>query len=167
MKTSKLNKPQLNKVQDVIAAIKVGMLVTQSAQCHALYARPMQTQQMDEDGCLWFFSSTETDKDYEIENDATVNISYADTNKSSYASISGQATTVHNKAKMEELWSPIMKAWYPDGLETLGISLLKITIDEAAYWDTTSNRMVELFKIAKAIVTGDTYEGGEHGKIKG
>jgi general stress protein 26 len=81
--------------------------------------------------------------------------------------VSGKASVVKDKAKMEELWSPIMKAWYPEGLETPGISLLKIDIESAAYWDTSANMMVETFQIAKAIVTGTIYEGGEHGKVDG
>lgn len=166
MKTSKLNQPQLQKIQEIIASIKVGMLVTQSAHGEAMYARPMQTQEMDEDGCLWFFSNENTDKDFEIKHDSEVNVSYSDSNNSAYASVSGTAIVTHDKEKMEELWSPIMKAWYPEGLETPGISLLKIDIDSAAYWDTTANKMVEMFKLAKAIATGETYEGGEHGKVK-
>lgn len=165
MKVSKLNKPQLQKIQDDILAIKVGMLVTKSIVGENLYARPMQTQEMDADGCLWFFSSKHTDKDHEIKHGAEVNIAYADSNQSSYVSVSGKAHIVEDRDKMEELWSPIMKAWYPDGVDTPGITLLKVEIDSAAYWDSTANKMVELFKIAKAIATGDTYSGGKHAKV--
>ncbi|CAN5165913.1 pyridoxamine 5'-phosphate oxidase family protein [soil metagenome] len=165
MKTAKQNKPQLSKIQDLILAVKVCMLVTESPN-KSLFARPMQTQQMDEDGCLWFFSNEQTDKDQEIKKDAQVNISYADSNQSNYVSVSGKAEVVHDKAKMEELWSPIMKAWYPQGLETPGISLLKVEIKSAAYWDGSASTMVEVYKIAKAIVTGQQYEDGEHGKVQ-
>ncbi len=165
MKTAKQNKPQLTKVQELILSVKVGMLVTQAPDGEALFARPMQTQQMDEDGCLWFFSNENTGKDYEIKKDSLVNISYADSNYSNFVSVSGKADVVKDKAKMEELWSPIMKAWYPHGLETPGISLLKVDIESAAYWDGSASTMVEVFKIAKAIVTGQQYEG-EHGKVK-
>ena len=167
MKTPKLNKPQLKKIQELISSIKVGMLVTLDDGQGAMYARPMQTQEMDADGCLWFFSREDTDKDYEIRQDALVNVSYADSNNSNFVSVSGKANVVHDKAKMEELWSPIMKAWYPQGLETPGISLIKVEIDSAAYWDTSASTMVEIYKIAKAIVTGTQYQDGEHGKVKG
>ncbi len=165
MKVEKLNKPQLQQVQDDILAVKVGMLVTKSIVGEKLYARPMQTQEMDADGCLWFFSSKHTDKDHEIKHGAKVNVSYADSNKSTYVSVSGTAQIVEDKEKMEELWSPIMKAWYPEGIDTPGITLLKIEIDSAAYWDSSANKMVEMFKIAKAVVTGEVYDGGDHGKV--
>ncbi len=167
MKVEKLNKPQLQKVQDDILAIKVGMLVTKSIVGEKLYARPMQTQLMDADGCIWFFSSKHTDKDHEISQGAKVNVAYADSNSSSYVSVSGTAHIVEDKEKMEDLWSPIMKAWYPDGIDTPGITLLKIDIDSAAYWDSSANKMVEMFEIAKAVVTGDVYDGGEHAKVNG
>ncbi len=159
-------KPELAKVQDLIAEVKIGMLVTNGPDGNHMYARPMQTQEMDEDGCLWFFSSDHTDKDYEIEKDAQVNVCYADNGNQTYVSVSGTAQTAHDREKMRELWSPIMKAWYPQGLDTPGISLLKVHIEKAAYWNDTDSRMVEMFRIAKAIIVGETYDGADHGKVE-
>lgn len=166
MKTNKQNNPELNKIQELIASIKVGMFITQSSQ-GAMYGRPMQTQEMDEEGCLWFFSRSQTDKDQEVAQQSSVNIGYADSNNSNFVSVSGKASIVKDKERMQELWSPIMKAWYPNGLETPGISLIKVKIESAAYWDTSASTMVEIFKIAKAIATGKEYQDGEHGKVQG
>jgi len=43
--------------------------------------------------------------------------------------------------------------------------LIKVTPNEVNYWDTNSNKMVVLFNMIKAIVTGKEYAEGEHGKI--
>jgi general stress protein 26 len=79
--------------------------------------------------------------------------------------IHGSATLSDDKAKMKELWSAILKAWFPLGLEDPEIVLIKVIPNEVNYWDSSSSKMVELFNMLKAIVTGEEYSEGEHGKI--
>ena len=66
---------------------------------------------------------------------------------------------------MKELWSSILKAWFPLGLNDPDIILIKVTPNEVNYWDSSSSTMVVLFNMLKAIATGKEYEEGEHGKI--
>ena len=35
---------------------------------------------------------------------------------------------------MEKRWTPSLKEWFPNGLDTVGCSLLKVAIDRAEYW---------------------------------
>ena len=85
--------------------------------------------------------------------------------KSIYVSISGKAKLVDNKDKLKELYTPVIKAWFPDGIDDPRLSLLKIDPQESEYWDSSSNRMITLFKVAKATVTGDGEDIGKHGKL--
>ena len=79
--------------------------------------------------------------------------------------IHGSATLVKDKTKMKELWSSLLKAWFPLGLEDPDMILIKVTPHEVNYWDGSSSKMVVLFNMLKAIVTGKEFEQGEHGKI--
>lgn len=47
------------------------------------------------------------------------------------------------------------------------LSLLRIDVSEAEYWDNTSNALVQMYGYIKAAVTGQphTGEGQEHDKI--
>jgi len=63
------------------------------------------------------------------------------------------------------LWSSILKAWFPLGLDDPDMTLIKVSPNEVNYWDGSSNKMVVLFNMLKAIVTGKEYEEGEQGKI--
>lgn len=67
---------------------------------------------------------------------------------------------------MKELWTPMLKAWFPDGLETPGIALLKVAAQQAHYWDTDASKLVVLFAMAKAAITGKTTDTGKHGELE-
>ncbi len=66
---------------------------------------------------------------------------------------------------MEELWNPILKAWFPKGLDDPNITLLKVSVESAEYWDSTSSTIVQVAGFIKAIVTGTNADGGENEKI--
>ena len=130
-----------------------------------LRSRPMSTQEMDESGELWFFTSDQTHKVDEIEADNRVNAAYSKPDDQVYVSVAGRAELVKDKKKIEELWNPILKAWFPDGLEDPTLALLKVSVEEAEYWDSPNSKIVQLYGFVKAVVTGKPAEGGEHGKV--
>jgi general stress protein 26 len=63
------------------------------------------------------------------------------------------------------MWSSIAKAWFTEGKDDPAISLVKVTPEEGYYWDTKNNKMISLIKIAAAVVTGKTMDGGIEGKL--
>ncbi|MPR34281.1 pyridoxamine 5'-phosphate oxidase [Cytophagaceae bacterium SJW1-29] len=155
---------ELTKVQEIIDSIEVGMLTTmQDDGDHR--SRPMQTQKLDADGCLWFLTSRSSHKTEELQKHPNVNVAYADTDAQSYVSVVGTASLVDDPAVKEELWSPIAKAWFPKGLEDPDLTVLKVKIREAEYWDSSSSKMVQAYHIAKALVTGTQDDEGDHGKV--
>lgn len=154
---------ELEKLKSIIKDVEVAMLTTNDG--GVLRSRPMQTQQAEFDGDLWFFTSSNTHKAEEIEKDNRVNVSYAAPEDNSYVSISGTAEIVTDKAKMEELWSPILKAWFPKGLDEPDIILLKVNANQAEYWDSASSSLVQAFGLLKSLVTGERADGGEHAQI--
>lgn len=153
-----------DKLISLIEKIEFAMLTTVDTD-GVLRSRPMATQKTEIDGDLWFFTSDKTHKAEEIEKDNRVNVSYAEPRDNVYVSVSGKAEISHDKAKMEELWNPILKAWFPDGLETPGICLLKVNVEQAEYWDSPSSTLVQVAGFFKALVTGKRADGGENEKI--
>lgn len=159
-----MEQENLKKIQKIIDDIKIGMLVT-TAPDKTIKSRPMGTREVDEEGYLWFFTSDESGKLVDIIEHPHVNVSYSSPDKNTYLSISGVAELVSDKEKMEELYSPVIKAWYPQGLDDPTLMLIKVKIQEAEYWDGTSSKLVQVFRIGKAIIAGERYEGGEYEKI--
>lgn len=165
MKTETANNPELEKVRGFIDDIKVAMITTMDEEGNHR-SRPMQTLKMDDDACLWFFTDRHSPKLHEMQQNPNVNLSYADNDDQTYVSISGQAEQLDDETMKKELWNPILKAWYPKGLDDPNLTLLKVKITHADYWDGNASKMIEAFRIVKAIVMGERHGYGDEGKIK-
>ncbi len=155
---------QIASLKDKIKEVKVAMLTTFNDE-EGLKSRPMATSEMEDDGTLWFFTKEHSRKTDEIEQDHRVSVSYADPGNNTYVSVKGRAKVVTDKAKMQELYTPVLKAWFPDGIDDPELALLKVTIEEAEFWDSSSSKLVNGFKMLKAALTGTRFESGEHGTV--
>jgi general stress protein 26 len=153
----------IGKLKGLLEGIDFCMLTTIDG--GQLRSRPMSTQQMDENGDLWFFTSDKTHKVEEIERDSRVNAAYAKPDDNVYVSVSGRASVVKDRQKIEELWNPILKAWFPEGLEDPTLCLLKVSVEEAEYWDSPNSTLVQIAGFVKALVTGQQIDGGENKKL--
>lgn len=154
----------MNKVQELINEIKVAMLVTQD-EAEGLRSRPMHTVQVDEDGTIWFFTSEYSGKVEEINSDHPVNLAYAAPERQSYVSVTGFAYLVEDQQRINDLWNPIFRAWFPEGPQDESVSLIKVVPTVAEYWEGTSSKIKQLYYAGKAILTGEKYVEGEHGKV--
>ena len=127
--------------------------------------RPMATTDVDDEGNLWFFSGKDSNKNYEVKTDDHVQLIYAKGSNSHFLSISGKAKIIADRKKIDELWNPLVKAWFPGGKDDPDLRLIKVIPDEAYYWDTAHGKMVSLLKIVTSAVTGNTKDDGVEGKI--
>jgi general stress protein 26 len=164
MENTKTREEAIGKLNNLIEDIDFAMLTTVDTD-GVLRSRPMSTQEVEFDGTLWFFTSDKTHKVEEIERDNRVNASYAKPEDNVYVSVSGTASITKDRAKMEELWNPILKAWFPEGLDDPTICLLKVDVEQAEYWDSPSSTLVQIAGFVKALVTGKAADGGENEKI--
>ncbi len=166
METSVTRQEALDKLAELIKDINIAMLTTIEADGN-LHSRPMATIKPDKsDGTLWFFTNKDSAKVDEVRHDDRVSLSYAEPGDNCYVAVSGTARLVHDRAKMEELWNPLYRAWFPEGLDDPHLALLKVSAERAEYWDAPSSKMVQLYGFVKAIATGQTYDAGEHERIK-
>ena len=143
------------KLWDLIKDIRFAMFTTRHRNGH-LHSRPMTTQNSsaDSDNSLWFFMSRKGEPVADLTADSTVNVVYADTGEDSYVSVSGTAKVVEDMAKKEQFWSKFTQAWFPGGVTDPDLALVQVTIDHASYWDVDTNQLVQLFEMAKAVITG-------------
>jgi len=158
------HKDDVKKLGELIKSISIGMLTT-IGDDGVLRSRPMATQQVEFDGDLWFLTSSESHKAGEIDKEHQVNVSYADPGENRYISVSGTARMIHDEKKIKQLWNPFYKAWFPKGLDDPSITLLRVQVDSAEYWDSPSSTIVHLVGFVKALATGQQYSGGEHEKL--
>lgn len=156
---------QIKFLQDKIADVRIAMLVTVNAN-HEIHSRPMGTAKVDEEGNIWFFTNEYSSKVDEISHENKVVVTYSNPGNSTYLSIKGTASLADDREKMKEYWNPVVKAFFPDGIDDPKLTLLKVDTENAEYWDSNSSKMVVAFQMLKAIVTGGRYDQGDHGKIE-
>jgi len=153
---------------ELIEDIKFAMFTTHHPNGH-LHSRPMTTQnsKLDENASLWFFMSRRSDAVADLAGDSSVNVVYADPSADSYVSVSGNAIVVDDLAKKQALWSKLSEAWFPGGPSDPDLALVEVRIVHANYWDVKSSKLVQLFAMAKAAVTGKPpTDIGEHGEVR-
>lgn len=155
----------IKKIQELLASSKVCMMSTYNT-IDNIHTRPMVYQQLEDDGTIWFFTNEFSPKVEEISVNNEISLSFINESKSNYVILKGKATLSKDEQKMEELFNPIVKAWFPKGLKDPKLALLKVDLTSAEYWDNSSSTMVFLFNVAKALFSDTIYNEGEHAKIK-
>jgi general stress protein 26 len=156
------------RLWDLIHDIRFAMFTTRHDNGH-LHSRPVTTQnsKLDEDANLWFFMSRAGDPVADLKSDPTVSVVYADPNKDRYVSVSGTASVVENPAKKQQLWSKLAEAYFPAGVTDPDLALVRVQIIHASYWDVKESKLVQLYQMAKAVVTGkQPTDLGEHAEIR-
>lgn len=156
------------KLWDVIGDIRLGML-TLRGQDGRLHSSPMTTQNRasDRGGVLWFFMSRSGERIRDLLAEPEVNVAYADPDADRYVSISGVARVIEDPVKKAELFDMAAKAWFAGGASDPNLALVAVVVNEAEYWDVKSNKAVQLFKLAKAAVTGEKPRDlGEHRRVR-
>lgn len=156
---------QIKKLRELIKDIDIGMLTTVD-QDGTLHSRPMSTNsEVEFDGDLWFFTYASSHKVFEVEQHHQVNVSFSDPHKQKYVSVSGTAQLVRDRHKIEQLWKPQLKAWFPQGVDEPDIGLIKVSVEKAEYWDTPSSFVAHTIALVKAIATGEKPSVGENEKV--
>lgn len=143
-----------------IKPIQVAMLVTED---HGdMRARPMHHVQDEFSGKLYFYTSARSGKISEIKKDAAVCLVYEDHRSETYVSITGTANIRKDQALIDAYWNKAIEAYFPEGKTDPDLAMLEVHVDQAEYWDSTSNRMVQMFEFVKANLTGKRPDLGEH-----
>jgi general stress protein 26 len=158
----------LSKLFDKIKDVRIAMLTTFD-EGHALHSRPMATLKPNESGSLYFLTDKDSAKIYEVKKDSQVNLSYSNPSDNVYASVSGTAKAYRDEAKISELYTEDMKAWFPKGKEDPSIMVLEISIEKAEYWDSPSGLLSRAYGYVRSVVTGeasDSNDVNQHAQVK-
>lgn len=128
-------------------------------------ARPMSVQQVDDSGNLWFLSADDSHKNLEIEVDHSVTLYFQGSAHSDFLMLSGQATISRDKAKIKELWEPIIKTWFTGGVDDPRITVIKVAPIDGYYWDTKHGNAVAGIKMLIGATIGKTLDDSIEGTL--
>ncbi|CAN5529466.1 hypothetical protein BH10BAC2_BH10BAC2_08760 [soil metagenome] len=127
--------------------------------------RPMSVQKIDEDGNFWFLSSNDSHKNDELLKDPNVQLLFQGSDYSDFLNIYGTATVSADKEKIKELWQPILKTWFTEGVDDPRISVIKVEPLEGYYWDTKHNMAIGLIKRVAGAIMGKTMDDSIEGNL--
>lgn len=150
---------QLDNFNELVKNQRFVMFTTRSAN-GKLVSRPMTIAEREDDV---FRFVTQDGNDVSTESDGQqVNLSIMD--GSSYVSMSGTGRIERSVAKKQELWNRIQEAYAGDAKDPSNV-ILEVNVETAEYWDG-GNQVAQLLGLAKAAVTGERPDRGEHGTVR-
>ncbi len=156
----------VERIKTTVKESSVCFFCTDIQEGKSFATRPMSVQQVDDDGNCWFLSAIDSHKNMEIKHDSTVQLLFKGSEYSDFLSLYGTATLSKDKAKIKELWKPLVKAWFTEGEDDPRITVIKFTPQEGYYWDNKHGNLVALVKTAVSAVIGKTYDDSIEGDIK-
>jgi general stress protein 26 len=151
-------------LREQIKDIKIAMLTTVDDQGD-LRSRPMATLEVGDDGDLWFFTRVDAPKVEETERDHRVNVSYAAPNSNRYVSVSGRAELVYDRARIDKLWRPEFRLYFPEGRDDPSIVLLRVTPFAAEYWCAPTTAVGRALHYLKTLLAGEKPQVDQHAKL--
>lgn len=142
------------RIARLLEDIDIAMFTTRGRDGH-LVSRPLSTQVADFDGTIWFMVSAGSSKVGEIARDPHVNVGYASKDKNTYVSVAGTARVLRDQARIEAMWNPGYKAFWPDGPTDPEIRLVRVDVATVEYWDGPGTLVGQAIRFAIARVTRD------------
>ena len=148
----------------LIGKFRSAMLVTMTDDGKHI-SRPMSPLGDDFTGELWFSADRNSNVVCEINAQPHVNVAFMDEGNSNYVSATGTAEQVDDPAKVEELWNPMMKAWF-EGKDDPKLTLIKVDVSSAEYWDGPGNLISKAAYMIGSAVTGNHEILSDHETVK-
>ena len=132
----------LREISEKMRDIDFCMLTTVSD--GALAGRPMSNNRsVDFDGDSYFFSDGDSRTVGDLERDPRCALAFQGSGglmaavgkPGIFIAIEGRAQLIRDKARFEEHWRDELKRWWPQGIDTPGLTLIKVAAERLHYWD--------------------------------
>jgi general stress protein 26 len=131
---------KLTDISEKMRDIDFAILSTRT-ESGALAGRPMSNnRQVDYDGDSYFFTLEDTRTVDDIRRDPNVGLAYQAKSgmlgmKPFFITVEGRAELIQDKSRFEEHWTKDLDAWFKEGTDTPGLTLLKVSAQRLHYWD--------------------------------
>lgn len=135
-----MTKMTLAQISEKMRDIDFAVLSTRSEN-GAVAGRPMSNnREVDYDGDSYFFTCDDTHMVDDIRRDPNVGLAYQAKSgmlgmKPFFLTVEGRASLIKDKGAFAEHWTKDLDAWFKQGIETPGLTLIKVTADRLHYWD--------------------------------
>ena len=130
----------LKELSKKMRSIDFTMLTTRTAS-GALTSRPMSNNgDVDYDGDSWFFTTEDTGMVADIAADPIVGLTLSGDRgllgkPGIFIAIEARAELIRDKAQFVAHWTRDLDRWFPQGVDSPGLVLIKAHASRIAYWD--------------------------------
>lgn len=155
----------IDKLGRLIKGSSTGMFATRLTSV-PFHVCPMQVQQVDDEGVLWFFSGADSTHNAHIVTDPRVQVIFTNTSDYEFLTVYGRAEILTDRSKIEELWDPTVKAWFPGGQDDPNLRLIRVIPEDAHYWDTKNGKVITLIKMIAAAASNREPDAGVQGDLR-
>jgi general stress protein 26 len=161
-----LDREAVTKIQAMVKGTSTCFFCTAIRTGRPVATRPMAVQKVDDRGSLWFLSASDSHQNRELMEDASVQLMFQGSQHSDFLTLYGAARVTTDRAKIEELWTPLAKVWFTEGVEDPRITVIEVRPQQGYYWDTKHNRLVAFAKMAIGAVIGKTLDDSIEGELR-
>jgi general stress protein 26 len=155
----------VGKLKEIVNQAPTCFFLTIVATGDSNGARPMNVREVDDEGNLWFLSSSESHKNKELALDPAVRLLFQGSEHSDFLMLSGRATLTTDRDKIKALWSPVIQTWFTDGVDDPRITVIKVVPYDGYYWDTKHGRAVAGAKMLLGAVLRKTMDDSIQGRL--
>ncbi len=155
------------KVRKLLPSFRSTMFVTGVASGEELHSRPLALLGDPSvfGGTLWFFADDRSPKAYELAVDTRVSLFFQNDDDSNYLQLDGMASLSKERSKMRELYTPIVKTWFPEGLDDPHLVLIRFDAARGAFWESPGGAWQMAAAFATSLVTGKPGKSGKSGTL--
>jgi len=159
-----VSKEAIDKMKEIISDQRICMFATQLTQA-PFSVCPMTVQEVSDEGHILFLSDATSDQNQKILADSRVQLMFSKVSESEFMSVYGRATISKNREKIDKIWDPLAKAWFPKGKNDPNLTIIEVFPEDAYYWDTKDGKIVSMLKIVASAMTGEKMDGGIEGHL--
>ncbi len=153
------------KIKELVKEGNTCFFCTKLTTGEPLKTRPMSVQKVDNKGNFWFLSANDSYKNAEIQEDNHVHLLFQGSDYSDFLSVYGTATISTDKELIKELWEPIIKTWFTEGVDDPRITAIKVSAQDGYYWDNKHGNAVAFVKMAIGAAIGQTLDDSIEGTL--
>ena len=139
----------LEEISEKMRDIDFAVLATQTEN-GAVAGRPMSNnREVEFDGDSYFFTCDDTRAVSDIRRNPNVGLSYQSKSgmlgmKPFFLTLEGTASLIKDKAEFAEHWIKDLEAWFKKGIETPGLTLIRVEAKRLHYWNGFDERDLRL-----------------------
>jgi general stress protein 26 len=155
----------IKQAKELIDKAQTCFFCTAASLADSTGARPMSVQEVDDAGNLWFLSADDSHKNQELERDPNVTLYFQGSAHADFLTLRGTVSISRDKEKIKQLWEPVVKTWFTEGVDDPRITVIRVAPSEGYYWTTKHGKAITGAKMLIGAAIGKTLDDSIEGQL--